>query len=494
MPKNFLPGLKTLFIAEMFERISYYGMRALLILYLVSEIADGGLGLSDVTAAAIYGLFMSVASFLGLPGGIIGDRILGSKHAFITGALLIVTGNLTLAAGAFFGSKEISLVALGAIVTGIGILKPNVSALVHALYPGEHPQRDAGFAIYYMGINIGHLLGAALLPLIAYFFGWSAGFLSASIFMSIGLAYFVKKSDIIVNPERQISSLKNHNIIKSRCTILFILSIAIPASMILLPPFNARDIADFLTKAMVVIAIIYTVYLFSFVAKTATDRIKLLGLIPIIIGAAVFVIGLDQAGASLNLFAERFTDRSVGNMTIPSGSIQSVYAIGIIIFVPLFATLWPWLAYRGIEPSSAAKAGTGLLLLAASFLVMRQAAIQAEEHGTVLPIWLITTYLLHSLGDLHIGPVGLSAVSKSAPKGAVGQVLGLWFIALAIGHNVSGLISGTFNMNVALGMQEGFTNLTYLTALIGLVLLFLSPIMNRLEKTFNVSPKMKSYN
>jgi POT family proton-dependent oligopeptide transporter len=467
-------GLATLFFTEMWERFTYYGMRALLVLFMTAAIMDGGMGLDDRTANAIYGLYISGTYLLSLFGGWIADRLIGQQRAVFWGGVLIMLGNGCLAAG----NVKLFFVGLLIIVLGVGLLKPNISAIVAQLYPEGGSRRDAGFSIFYMGINVGATLGSALVPWIAQEFGWSAGFATPALFMIIGLVQFQMTKHYL--GERGVVPLGKETTWWP--VIGFLVVVAITAVMMLSGSLrvDALSVSKTLNWVLIAVAAGYFAYLLFFAGLELDERKRVIAIIALFAACAMFWAGFEQAGASFNLFAERHTDRHLLSWVVPAGTFQSINPAFIIIFAPVFAAVWVNLGRRNLDPSAPAKFAIGLILMGLGFLVMFLAARYVVQGEMVAPTWLILTYLLHTFGELCLSPVGLSSMTKLAPARFVGQVMGLWFLATAIGNNLAGQFAGEIDPNNLPGMPGAFMYLFWWGFIAGVVLLILTPFIRKM--------------
>ncbi|MEP6769233.1 MAG: peptide MFS transporter [Acidobacteriota bacterium] len=472
-------GLSTLFFTEMWERFSYYGMRGLLILFLVASVQTGGFGLTDRSAAAIYGLYTGFVYLMALPGGWVADRILGQRNAVFVGGCIIAAGHFCMAIPSvptFYGGLVL-------IVIGTGLLKPNVSAMVGDLYPAGSPRRDAGFSVFYSGINVGALVG----PLICGFLGervnWHLGFSAAGIGMVLGLiqyrlgAKYLGKAGIR-RPEETTTAADRGA--RRRLAIGAAVVISVVALMIALHAtgvvrMNLYDIAKGTGYFMLGLAILYFSSLLLF-AKISGAEKKRIGVIFIFFMAAVlFWAGFEQAGSSMNLFSDRLMNRDLFGKTIPTSWYQSVNSMFLILLAPVFGALWIKLGRR--QPSTAAKMGFGLLFLAVGFLVLALGASYAVGGVKVSMMWMIMTYLLHTAGELCLSPVGLSSVTKLAPKKLAGQLMGTWFMGTALGNLIAGLAAGGFE---GMGVSELFAAVAKVTGVAGLILLIFAKPIRRL--------------
>jgi POT family proton-dependent oligopeptide transporter len=468
-------GLATLFFTEMWERFTYYGMRAVLILFMVAAVEKGGLGLDDKTASAVYGMYIGGTYLFGLFGGWVADRLLGSQRAVVNGGLLIMAGNLMLA----FGNTQIFFLGLLVITIGVGLLKPNASAMVAALYPEGGSRRDAGFSVFYMGINLGATIGPLLVAWIADRYGWRWGFGLPAVGMAVGLAQFLWTrhylgSAGLVPAEGQPKSWKPVIGLVAAVALVAVLAMA---GML---KINAVAMADGATWAMLVLGVVYFAYLLFFAGLSQVERNRVLVMVALVAASVMFWAGYEQTGASLNLFAERYTDRNILGWEMPAGVLQAVNPIFIILFAPLFAALWIALGKRGRDFNAAAKFGAGLILLGLGFLVMYVASQYTLAGQTVLPTWLILTYLLHTFAELCLSPVGLSYMSKLAPPRFVGQVMGMWFLSMALGSNMAGQLTGQYDATHLESLPALFIKIFWYGVIGGTVMLLLTPLVKRM--------------
>jgi POT family proton-dependent oligopeptide transporter len=467
-------GLATLFFTEMWERFTYYGMRAILILFMVAAIRDGGLGLDDRTASAVYGLYISATYVLSLLGGWIADRLIGQQRAVFAGGVLIVLGNALLG----WGDSRLFFLGLTVIVLGVGLLKPNVSAIVAQLYPEGGSRRDAGFSIFYMGINLGAFIGSLLVPIVAKELGWGAGFALPAIGMACGLVQFQVTKRYLglagVSPPGTRASWWP--------VVVFLAVVAGIALFAITGTLRLDPVAISLGANWVLVALAagYFAYLLLFAGLDRAERSRVWAIAALFVACAMFWAGYEQAGASFNLFADRYTDRDIFSWNMPPGVLQAVNPLLIIIFAPVFAALWVNLGRRNLDPSAPAKFGLGLVFMGAGFLVMFAAAGYVAQGDTVLPTWLIMTYLLHTFGELCLSPVGLSSMTKLAPARFVGQILGVWFLATAIGNNLAGQFAGEIDPNNLPAMPGEYLDLFWWGAIAGAVMLALTPVIKRL--------------
>jgi len=479
-------GLVTLFFTEMWERLSYYGMRALLVLFMTDQVMSGGMGLDDRSATAIYGIYTALVYLVALPGGWIADRLLGAQRAVFTGGVIIMCGHFVLAIPSVYAF----FIGLLLVVLGTGLLKPNVSAIVGELYPDGDPRRDGGFTIFYMGINIGAMLGPLLCGYLAQSdsYGWHYGFGAAGVGMLIGLIQFWRTKKYLGNAGAEPASCGDpaqDAVARRQGWRIVVASMAILAiftGLMLTGSFSVDPIEISRVSTYVIIGI--TVAFFAYVlllGKLSPDEKKrVIVIIALFFGAAMFWSGFEQAGSSLNLFADRYTQLDLGWITIYSTWFQSINSIFIVLFAPMFAYLWVWLAQRNLNPSTPAKFGFGLLLLGVGFIVMVFASQIVATGDKVMPTWLLMTYLFHTFGELALSPVGLSATTKLAPKRFVGQMMGIWFVATALGNLIAGQIAGDFDANNLQAFPDQYWGIVYTAVGSGLILLILSKPLKKL--------------
>jgi len=481
-PPNRHPrGLYTLFFTEMWERLSYYGMRALLVLFMVDEVRRGGLGLTDEIATAIYGLYTAGIYLAALPGGWLADRLLGAQRAVWIGGIVIAAGHFTLA----LPGTTFFFMGLVLVVIGTGLLKPNVSTLVGELYPEGGARRDAGFTLFYMGINLGAALGPLICSTLGEKLNWHFGFAAAGVGMVFGFIQFRLTrhhlGTVGMPPTPPIAE-------RNRTTLVALLGIAglavvfglaATGSLVINPVWLARRTAF----VIVGLAVAWFLWAFLFAGLTPDEKRRLGVIAVLFVASAMFWSGFEQAGSSLNLFADRHTQRTLTgtSFVIPSGWFQSLNAGFVIAFAPVIAALWMTLSRRRIDPPLVGKLAIGLILLAAGFLVLALGAQRAIQSGPVWPSWLIVTYLLHTWGELLLSPVGLSSVTKLAPRRLAGQMMGIWFLATSLGNLIAGLFAGEVSGDNSAAMPMRFLQVVATAGGTGVLLLFIArPLQRRI--------------
>jgi len=443
-------GLSTLFFTEFWERFSYYGMRALLTLFMTASVASGGLGFPTERAGAIYGLYTAFVYLLALPGGWLADRLLGQRKAVFYGGCSIAAGHFSMA----IPREDTFFFGLVLIVIGTGLLKPNVSAMVGELYPEGGARRDAGFSIFYMGIN----LGAFVAPLICGPLGekvnWHVGFACAGLGMVIGLIQYtlgsrhLGQAGLAPNAGNDpVARGKARNVLVGFVALLVLVVGLVWSGAVQLP---VEKLAGWTGIAILAIVVLYFAFQFAAGGLEGTEKARMLAIFFLFLFSAVFWSGFEQAGSSLTLFARDITERHLFGMAkeIPVSTLQSINPLFIIAFAPVFAWLWLRLAARRVEPSAPAKFSLGLILLGLGFGVLVWASMIATgPSGQILkvsPMWLVVTYLFHTFGELCLSPVGLSTVTKLAPHRKVSQLMGMWFMSISLGNLMAGLVAGQF--------------------------------------------------
>jgi len=465
-------GLSALFFTELWERFSFYGMRGLLILYMTAAPADGGLGFDTAKAGAVYGLYAGLVYLACLPGGWLADRLIGTRRATFAGGWLILGGHVCLAwpaADAFYAG-------LGLIIAGTGLLKPNVSTMVGQLYTPDDPRRDSGFSIYYMGINLGALLAPlvcgwlALAPpfrsqLAAWGFApalaWHWGFGAAAVGMACGLVAFVHGRANYTGTSARPAQPPHPR--DYRRFILGLLAIAAVlgggAVLVARGQLSIAQISDIFGGLLLTATIVFFAGLFLYRGWTPAERRDLRIILVLFLAAVVFWSLFEQGGSTLTLFAERNTERYLGFLgyAFPPTWYQALNPLLIIALAPVFA--WGWIRLGARNPQATTKFIAGLLFVAGGFGVLVMAALIAESGIKVSPWWLVGTYLLHTLGELCLSPVGLSAMTRLAPARIAGLTMGVWFLATAVGNYLGGRVASayeTFSLSELFGVVTGF--------------------------------------
>ena len=447
-------GLRTLFLTEMWERMSYYGMRALLVLYMTGAMTgfNPGLGWSAVEANAIYGIYVGFVYFMVVPGGWIADNILGHQKSVLIGAIIIALGHFTLA----LPLNQTFFLGLILIVLGTGLLKGNISTIVGNLYKDDDDRRESGYTIFYMSINIGSTLGFLICSYLGEKIGWHYGFGAAGIGMSFGVFQYIKYRHLLGSAGSEPNDMpdeKRASLIKYTKFSLVGMFLVIGMGLFGMFSFDPRAFAENFAYFLTTVAGLYFLYLFLFAGLNSNERKNLLLLFILFIGAAAFWSGFDQSASSLSIFARDFTDLSVGGFELPIGWLQFANPILVVIFAPIFAGMWAYLGRINMNPSLPIKFAIGLLFMAMSFIVMIYAVNLAMVSAPVGMQWLLITYAIQTWGELALSPIGLAAFSKYSPKRYMGQMFGLWFLASAIGGVLAGLLGGD-------AMSEGLESIS----------------------------------
>ena len=485
-------GLSTLLFTEMWERFSYYGIRPLLVIFMSAALADGGFGIERSQASAIVGIYAASVYLASLPGGWVADRLLGLRRAIMLGAVLISVGHICIGLSSFAHSRVPFFLGLVFIVLGTGLLKPNISAIVGDLYPEGGARRDAGFSIFYMGINSGAVLGQLLTGLLGESIGWHWGFGIAGVGMLIGLAWFAISSrrtlgnlglDIARDPD-PIKQARQERMMKLALAIglgLLALVIVLAATGVLV--LNPQAIGRNMTYVLVGLTLLYFAYVFIFGGLNREEKKRIFVILILFFFAAIFWAGFEQAPTSLNLFALDFTQREYFGWQIPAIWFQVINSVFIVLLAPVFAAIWVAMDRRGANPSSPVKFSLGLLFAGLGFAIMVPAAYMVVASGgtiKVSPMWLAVSYILQTFGELCLSPVGLSTMTKLSPRKYVGQMMGIWFLATSVGNLIAGLVGGNVDPEKLEKMPMLFIGTT--AALVGaaILLAILTPFIKKL--------------
>ena len=486
-------GLFVCFATEMWERFSYYGMRALLILYLTKHWE-----FTDATSYLIYGAYTSLVYIMPVFGGMLADQILGSKKAVTYGAILLVFGHLGMTVES---NEQIFYLSLALIVSGVGFLKPNISTMVGALYEEGDPRRDSGFTIFYMGINIGAFTATLLCGYLGEEIGWAYGFGAAGIGMLLGLFIFLwgqKYLEGLAEPPSNKYMTKVNGI--SYENWAYISGVV----MVLVTWFlvqNSQLVGQLLGGFGVIFIGAWLLYALLKCAPEERDRLIVVGIL--ILFSLIFWALFEQAGSSLNILTDRGVDRVIFGWEVPASMFQSLNAGFIFTIAPLFALLWISLAKRNMEPSTPIKFSIGIVLVGLGFLALVYGMNSSEGLQTGV-IWIVLIYLLHTLGELCLSPVGLSSVTKLSPQRIVGFMMGMWFFASAAGNYVASLIAkgtagdpvmlisekiylqvmflpgDTFTINQKNGFMDVYTDVGLIAIGCGIFLAIITPLLRKL--------------
>ena len=478
MFKEHPKGLYTLFFTEMWERMSYYGMRGILVLFMTATILEGGLEIDAVSASAIYGIYSACVYLVALIGGWLADRHIGQQKAILYGGIVIMLGHFLLA----FTNLQTFYLGLIFVVLGTGLLKPNISAIVGGLYEDDIEKKQSGFTIFYMSINIGSVLGFFICGYLGENVGWHYGFAAAGVGMALGLIQFLltrknlgsigSAPSVILNKDTKAKELKIFNFLMVGFFIFIFLG------LFGFIKFDPIPVANMLTVFILLIAVSYFLYLFTLGRLNIEERKKIILIIVLFFGAAFFWSGFDQAGSSFNIFAKEYTDRLVFGWEYPASWLQVLNPILVVILSPFMAYIWFFLGKRMLDPALPFKFGLGLIFMAIGFLFIASGASIAIQEGSAGAKWLLLTYLFHTIGELTLSPIGLAAISNLSPKRFVGQMMGIWFLASSLGAIIAGLLSGQATYDGLDSMPDLFNKIAILSSVIGLLLILISKPLN----------------
>jgi POT family proton-dependent oligopeptide transporter len=496
-------GLPTLFLTEMWERFSYYGLRPLLVLFMAAALMEGGFGFDRGQASAIVGIYGACVYLASLPGGWIADRLLGLRRAILYGAICISAGHISIGLSAFAGGKVTFFLGLILIVLGTGLLKPNISAIVGDLYPEGGARRDAGFSIFYMGINIGAFLGQLVTGFLGEAIGWHWGFGAAGVGMLIGLTVFATRAqstlgDIGLHPTKHpdpaIQARQETQVKLITGVAVGILALVFILAATGVITIDAQVIGQYMTYILVGLAVAFFGYLFIAGGLNGDEKKRVLVIAVLFVAAAIFWSAFEQAPTSLNLFARDFTERTIGSFEVPATWFQSINSAFIIILAPVFAALWTWLGRRNSDLSSPAKFSLGLFFAGIGFFVMIFAANSVVSSGGALKVsamWLTMSYLFQTIGELCLSPVGLSSMTKLSPRRYVGQMMGIWFLASAVGNLIGGLVGGHVDPENLEQMPQLFTYTTLSLVISAVVLALLAIPISRMMRNVSETEEEK---
>lgn len=484
-------GLMVLFFTEMWERFSYYGMRALLVLYLTAEMIGGGFGLDRAEALKIYAIFTGLVYLTPIPGGFLADKFLGQRKAVFIGAILMAIGHFFMAWSQF--GDELTRIAfrnngLGLIIVGTGFLKANISTIVGQLYSENDPRKDSGFTLFYMGINVGAFLGPIIAGLLGQGIDWFWGFFSAGVGMLLSTLWFYFQRSKLgfagMPPNRKIEEGSTFYKLTSRDRIDMLLYVVVNVVLVAGVIILWRNITETAQSAIMwAIGLIgggLIAYLIATNTKGKVAWSRMGALLILAFFNVFFWSGYEQAGGTFNLFAQDSINRVTPFGEFPAAGFQSVPAIFVVLFAGLFATMWIRLHAKGKNPRTPIKFAMGLMLMSVGFLIISQAAKLADGGNLVGPIWLIGTFLMHTLGELCLSPIGLSIVTKLAPQKIVSILMGIWFASIAAANYLAGVLESI--LQNYLPDMHLFVFLTLSTLVGGLVLLAISPILNKMMK------------
>ncbi|MFJ9646588.1 peptide MFS transporter [Streptomyces sp. NPDC004244] len=456
-------GLATLFMTEMWERFSYYGMRALLVYYLVSGGADaatgtqgGGLAMTAATTTAIYSVYVSMVYLMAMPGGWFGDRVWGARKTVTIAGFVIMTGHLSLA----LPGQAMFFVGLLLVAVGSGLLKANISTMVGHLYDGpEDPRRDGGFTLFYIGINLGAFVAPFVVGTVGKEYNWHLGFALAAVGMALGLTQFLigtkhlsPKSSLVPNP----LSADERKTVLTKAVVVAAAIAVFYGAVVALGVYTLNWVLVPLTLAGLIIPVAVLVRIKRDKDLNSAEQSKMTAYIWFFIAAAVFWMIYDQGGSTLSLFADSKTADTVFGFEFSATWYQSLNPLFVMALAPVFAWMWLWLARKNQEPNTIVKFAMGLVLIGASFFVFIVPMGMATGDTKVSPMWLVSIYMIQTIGELCVSPVGLSVTTKMAPQKYASQMMGVWFLAVTAGDCTTGLLSLAgvdLNGTVIIGIQ-----------------------------------------
>lgn len=474
-------GLFMLFFAEMWERFSYYGMRALLIFYLTQHWL-----FSDSQSGIIYGAYTALVYITPVLGGYLADRYLGQRKAVLFGAVLLTFGHFLMGLEGDGGQNSAALnvfwLALAFIIVGSGFLKANISVMVGQLYDLTDKRRDAAYTIFYMGINLGAMMGALLCGYIGQKYSWSYGFGLAGVGMLLGLIVFVLGKPLLLGrgepPEPALLKQRRAGI-PLEWLIYTVSFLSVGAVWLMI---QYQDLVGGLLAVSGLVLIAYVLFI-AVTRLTPHERDRIFAATYLMIGSILFWALFEQAGSSLNLYTDRYVDRA----GVPASMFQSINSIYIVTLGPVFAALWTWLARRGWEPSAAAKFGMGTVQLGAGFLVLVAGATMGGDGAKTAVLFIFLIYLLHTTGELCLSPVGLSAMNRLSPVQMTSLIMGAWFFASAAGNFASGMIAAATGSERASGegaaqqvVLDVYSQIGWIAVGVGVVMLVVAPLVTRL--------------
>ena len=482
-------GLSTLFFTEMWERFSYYGMRALLTLYMTSKVVDGGLGFDEKYSSVIYATYVSSVWYLPLVGGWLADKLLGARRAVLIGGIIIACGHYSMV----FDSKPTFYAALILIALGTGLLKPNISTMVGQLYSPDDKRRDAGFSIFYMGINLGAFISPFVTGFLAqgtWFKGfitsvglnpahsWHWGFAAAGVGMTLGVIQYVLGGDRLRDAGKKPpksagdAARSSTNRLDTITAALAILGALLGAA------FGYRFDSGWISVPFWTVCGYFVGYLGGITRLLKGEELmRVLVIFILVLFSIIFWMTYEQAGSSLTLFADRLTRNSIAGWAFPSSWFQSVPPIFVILLAPVFAFIWQRMGDR--QPSSPAKFAFGLLFAGIAFVIITFAA-RLTGAGRVSPLWLVVVYFIQTVGELCLSPVGLSTITRLSPVRMVGLMMGVWFLSISVGSYIAGRTTQLFVAGTPEVLTRAFGIFAGITLAAALLLALLTPLINKM--------------
>ena len=514
-------GLKLLFVTELAERFSYYGMRAILVLYLIAAF------LGNASASRLYGSFAGLIYLSPILGGYIADRYWGNRRSIVTGAVIMIVGQLLLFASACLVKQSIfvdpaaggtidasvdntlsfwlMMLGLACLIIGNGAFKPNISTMVGDLYERDDSRIDSAFTIFYMGVNIGAFAAPLLMGWLTSdggrsnpgVFRW--GFLCAAIAMVLSLSAFLYfKDSLLVRPDgtpigvAPVKSPKRETVTAPKRKLWqTLLCLLLGIGLFVLFSNSAADINDYVAAIIYTAGIALPVFVISDSSLTSLERKKIVVVYVLALFSVFFWAAYEQAGSSLTIFADQQCNRHLGAFTVPTTWFQSINPIVVILFAPVLALFWEWLGRRNAEPSSPAKQAIGLMLLAVGYIVIAIGTNGASNANKASMWWLVILFFIHSIAELSVGPIGLSLVNKLSPARFASLMMGLWYTAFAASNALAGrlatLLPGSGQTQSILGypvesLTDFFMVFAVMAGVMGLLLLCLCPWLKRFIK------------
>ncbi|MAO32224.1 MAG: MFS transporter [Crocinitomicaceae bacterium] len=484
------PGLSSLFFTEMWERFSYYGMRAILTIFLTAELATGGFGMDRKESLAIYGLFTALVYLTPIIGGWFADNVIGQRKSIYIGGITMAIGQFLLAASsttAIFSEMgtrlDVFYLGLGVLILGNGFFKPNISTIVGDLYDNDDPRKDGGFTIFYMGINIGAFLSPFIAGTLGEKVGWPYGYLSAGLGMLIGVMWFYWRRHTLGNlglPPGDADKGRTSLVLKDWKDItLYSIANFVIVYLVMIYWGNTNDLVHSITGWTLGIGGIL------FLAKSivggtsgSTEWSRVIVILVLAFFNIVFWAGFEQAGGTFNLFAAENTDRLVGGWEIPTTWFQNINPIAIVTLAPLFSILWLKLDKRKLNPRTPIKFAMAMFIGAVAFYIMSLAFDLAQEGQMVSPMWLVVVYVLLTIGELMLSPIGLSMVTKLSPGKITSVMMGIWMASFALGNYFAAALEGileTYEFSL-------YPFIALLMLISGVCLLVLTPVLNKFMK------------
>ena len=484
-------GLAVCFFMEMWERFSFYGMKALLIFFLTEHFL-----LSDADASDIFGSYFSLVYALPIFGGLIADKYLGNRKSVIVGGVLLTLGHFGMAfegEQAFVNNNGVTVIdefalqtfflSIALLIVGVGMLKPNISTIVGKLYGKDDPKRDAGFTIFYMGINIGSAVSAIACGYLGQTYGWNYGFGLAGVGMLFGLIGFIfgqsKLNGVAESPAPELLEQSFIGFITKEAMIYIGLFLSVFLIWQLVQNHSAVGALLGGTSAITLIAVIW----FCLQKAGTVEREQMFAALSLTLASVIFFLSFEQSGSSMNLFAQRQVDRILFGFKIPASTLQALNAIFIVVLAPLFAKLWVALSKKGIEPSTPMKFVLGIFQVGLGFSMLALGIASTESGEMVNLIWLVLSYLLLTTGELCISPIGLSMITKLSIPKLAGLMMGIWFLGSAGAQYIAGIIAKFASVEEASSANQAyydtFSGIAWLGVISAVIFLVFVPLMKR---------------